>query len=307
MTPPHGILLVDKPRGLTSHDVVARVRRAAGTRQVGHAGTLDPMATGLLVVLLGEATKLSAWLTLDEKRYAATLRFGVATATLDADGPVTETVTAPPPSPEALAAAVARLRGPMEQIPPAVSAIKVEGVAMHERVRRGESVDLPPRAVTLHRAELTAVGEGVCDVDLTASKGFYVRAYARDLAAALGTVAHLTALRRLASGVFTVAEALDPDTLARAAKGDVEARGALRARLLPLTAAGRAMPVLTVDDAAARALGQGKRPPCEHPDGTVLVVDTRGEAVCVATAEGGVLRVERGFVRAAETLAGETG
>lgn len=297
--PPHGILLVDKPGGLTSHDVVARVRRAAVTRQVGHAGTLDPMATGLLVVLVGEATKLSAWLTLDEKRYITTIRFGVATATLDADGAVTETREGPPPSAEAITAAVAALVGPMLQTPPAVSAIKVGGVAMHERVRRGESVELAPRPVALHRATLLAVREYECDVDLTASKGFYVRSYARDLAAALGTVAHLTALRRLASGAFTVGEALDADTLARAAKGDVTARAALRTKVLPIAAAGRAMPVVTVDDDAAKALGQGKRPPCAHPDGTVLVLDARGEPVCVATVGDGVLKVERGFVRAA--------
>ena len=255
------------------------------------------MATGLLVVLLGEATKLSAWLTLDEKRYVATVRFGVATASLDADGAVTETRDGPPPAPADVAAAVERLVGPMLQEPPAVSAIKVGGVAMHERVRRGETVALPPRPVTLPRATLLAAREGSCDVDLTASKGFYVRSYARDLAASLGTVAHLTALRRLASGVFTVAEALDAATLERAARGDVDAREALRARLLPLSAAGRAMPVLTVDEATAGLLAQGKRPPCERPDGTVLVLTEGGEAVCVATVGEGVLRVERGFVR----------
>jgi len=300
MTAPlHGILLVDKPGGMTSHDVVSRVRRAAGMREVGHAGTLDPMATGLLVVLLGEATKLSAWLTLDEKRYVATVRFGVTTATLDADGPVTETREGAPPAGEAVAAAVAAMVGPMQQEPPAVSAIKVDGVAMHKRVRRGETVELPPRPVTLHRATLLAVREGECDVDLTASKGFYVRSYARDLAAALGTIAHLTALRRLASGVFTIDEALDAATLERASRKDPAAREALVARVLPMAAAGRAMPVVTVDDEVARALTQGKRPPTTAADGTVLVLDARGEAVCVATAGEGVLRVERGFVRGA--------
>jgi tRNA pseudouridine55 synthase len=293
----NGILLVDKPGGMTSHDVVSRVRRAAGMREVGHAGTLDPMATGLLLVLLGEATKLSAWLTLDEKRYVTTVRFGATTATLDADGPITETSDAPLPTAEAVAAAVAALVGSMLQEPPAVSAIKVGGVAMHERVRRGETVALPPRPVTLHRATLLAVREGACDVDLTASKGFYVRSYARDLAASLGTLAYLTALRRLASGAFTVDEALDAATLERAAKKDPEAREALVAKLLPMTAAGRAMLMVTVDDDTAKALTQGKRPPTTVADGTVLVFDERAQAVCVATAGEGVLRVERGFVR----------
>jgi tRNA pseudouridine55 synthase len=292
-----GLLLVDKPRGITSHDVVWRVRRAVRDRTVGHAGTLDPMATGLLVVLLGKATRLSAWLTLDRKRYVTTVRFGATTASLDADGAFTERMPegAALPSPEAVREAVARRVGPMLQVPPAVSAIKVDGVAMHERARRGEEVALDARPVTLERAEVLAVREGECDLDLTVSKGFYVRSFARDLAADLGTLGYLTALRRTESGVFTVDEALDPDTLDAASRGDRDARERVVARVAPLASASRAMRSLTVDANTAIALGHGKRVPCEADEGVALVLSEEGAAVCVANVSGGVMSVARGF------------
>jgi len=166
---------------------------------------------------------------------------------------------------------------------------------MHTRVRRGESVELAPRPVVIHRAVLHAADADVCVVELTVSKGFYVRAYARDLAAQLGTVAHLTALRRLASGPFSLEEAVDAATLARAATGDTGARNALVAKVLPLSSLGRAMPVLTVDDATARALSQGKRVPCACAGAAVLVLDGAGAPVCVGATDDGFLRVARGF------------
>lgn len=294
-----GILLVDKPPRLSSHDVVACVRAALHQREVGHAGTLDPMATGLLVVLVGEATRLSAWLTLDRKRYVATVRFGVATHSLDADGSVTETSSVLPSRDEVLAA-LAQHVGDQMQVPPAVSAIKIDGVAMHERTRRGEHVELAPRPVTLLRAEMLDFQDSprACTVDLTTSKGFYVRAFARDLAASLGTVAHLTALRRTESGAFTLSEAVASDVLSRAWQRDEDARKTLREKVLPVAAASRAMPVLTVDDDTAVTLSQGKRIPCEHPDGTVLVLRAGDVPVCVATVTAGVLSVARGFTTA---------
>ncbi len=207
MTPAEsGVLVVDKPRGPTSHDVVAQVRRRLKTREVGHAGTLDPMATGVLVVAVGEATKLVPWLTAHDKSYVATIRFGVETATLDAEG---EVLSEHPVDLSALEEAVAAERARTEQVPPAVSAIKIDGVAAHARVRRGEEVTLPARPVLVHRLAVTRIGELEIDVELTCAKGYYVRALARDLAARLGTVAHLTMLRRTASGPFAVAEASD--------------------------------------------------------------------------------------------------
>ncbi len=293
----HGILLVDKPRGITSHDVVWRVRRAVSDRTVGHAGTLDPMATGLLVVLIGHATRLSTWLTLDRKRYLTTVRFGATTHSLDADGTVTAQMPDGTASPtrEAVCEAVARSVGPMQQVPPAVSAIKVDGVPMHARVRRGEDVALDARAVTLEAAAVCDVREGECDLDLTVSKGFYVRSYARDLADALGTLGHLTALRRVASGAFTVDDAVEPALLERAAQRDPEAQSAVRARVLPLTEASRAMRTATVDDDTARALSQGKKLPTERDEGVLLVFDQTARPVAVCEVHEGVLRVLRGF------------
>ncbi len=290
-----GILLVDKPRGVTSHDVVARARRALGTRQVGHAGTLDPMATGLLVVLVGEATKLSAWLTLDQKRYLATVRFGSTTDTLDADG--TTTQRAPEgtlaPTDTRVHEAVRAMVGPSMQVPPVVSAIKVGGVAMHERTRRGESIELAPRPVELVRAEVLAVREDVaeCDLDLTCSKGFYVRSFARDLAESLGTYGHLSALRRLESGAFTLEKAFDGDALMRAPKGDES----VRAAVAPLASVARAMRTITVDEAQAKALGYGQRVAWEGDDGVVLVLRDNETPVCVGTLSANVLSVSRGL------------
>lgn len=294
-----GILLIDKPAGATSHDVVAWARRALGTREVGHTGTLDPMATGVLVLLVGEATKLSAHLTADAKRYDATLQFGVETATLDAEGAVTSRDDSPRAHPDAraVADALAAMVGPMQQVPPAVSAIKVDGVAMHERVRRGETVTLPPRAVSLDDARVLAVRDGdagtACDVALGCSKGFYVRALARDLAAALGTVGHLTALRRTAAGRVAVEECLDGAVL-RAARDDRSARETVQKSLRPFAFAATLMPTRTVPAEAATSLRHGRRVPDEGPDETVLVFDEQRAPVCIARRESGVLVVARG-------------
>src|SRR5262249_46460475 len=156
----------------------------------------------LMVLLLGEATKLSAYLTAESKRYVATVRFGVATDTLDAEGAQVATAEGPSPSSEQIVTTLAAMIGPMEQLPPVVSAIKQGGVALHERARRGEDVVVTPRSVVLEAAEVVAVREDECDLDVACSKGFYVRSLARDLAAKLGTLGHLSALRRIRSGKY---------------------------------------------------------------------------------------------------------
>ena len=220
--PKSGLVLVDKPRGPTSHDVVSRVRRALGTRSVGHAGTLDPMATGLLVVLVGDATRLATWATTEDKRYLATIVLGRGTDSLDADGAVTEERSI---SPEiaadldrAVAASVAAELARTEQVPPAVSAIHVDGERAHELVRRGETPVLPPRITHARSIDVLAVRAGPLpevDVALWVDKGYYVRSFARDLGAHLGVPAHLSALRRTASGAFVVGDAcpLEPDAI----------------------------------------------------------------------------------------------
>lgn len=297
---PHGILPVDKPAGCTSHDVVAWARRALGTRAVGHAGTLDPMATGLLLLLVGEATKLSSHLTAQSKSYAATVRFGAETDTLDADGTVTQQspADAAPPDENAVRAAIGAMVGPLDQIPPAVSAIKVDGEAMHARVRRGEVVALSPRPVVLHAATVTAVRvePPEADVEMTVSKGFYVRALARDLAASLGTFGHLTALRRTRSGGLDVADALSGETLRAAARGDAAARETVCEALRPLAWAATLMEPVTVSDEDAAALRVGKRLGRDGDEATVLVLDPAGVPVCVGSRRDGVLSVVRGLL-----------
>ncbi len=257
-----GLLVVDKPPGWTSHQVVGRCRRLLGTRKVGHAGTLDPMATGVLVVGVNRATRLLGHLALHDKRYLATIRLGVDTVTDDADGDVVATRGAADLDPGAVQAAVADLTGDIEQVPSAVSAVKVDGKRSYARVRAGEQVRLAARPVRVTRFDVLAIrattaGDGVAvtdlDVDVECSTGTYVRALARDLGEALGTGAHLTALRRTRVGGYT----LDDVTLDVTADPPGDPRPA--ATLLSMAeAARRSFPVVTLDAAQAAAVTYGK-------------------------------------------------
>lgn len=277
-----GILLVDKPAGLTSHDVVARLRRIAGTRRVGHAGTLDPMATGLLVLGVGRATRLLTHLVGADKTYTATVRLGATTVTDDAEGEVlARTPVGEAVDDAAIAAAVAGLTGDIQQVPSAVSAIKVNGRRAYARVRAGEQVALQARPVTVRRFDVVAARRAGDQLDLDVvvecSSGTYIRALARDLGEALGVGGHLTALRRTVVGPFTVAEA---QTLAELGSGPVP--------LLSMAeAATRALPSVRLDERTTEDLRHG-RPipavpgPAVHaalgPDGRlVALVENRGE------------------------------
>ncbi|MEW2380766.1 tRNA pseudouridine(55) synthase TruB [Micromonospora sp. NPDC047707] len=213
-----GLIVVDKPGGMTSHDVVARVRRLARTRRVGHGGTLDPMATGVLVIGVGRATRLLTYVIGAGKSYTATIRLGQATVTDDAEGDVIATTPAGRVTDDAVRAALAALTGEIDQVPSAVSAIKIDGQRAYKRVREGESVELPARRVTISRLDVLAVRRDQpdvvdVDVDVTCSSGTYIRAIARDVGLALGVGGHLTALRRTAVGGFTLAEAATLDEL----------------------------------------------------------------------------------------------
>jgi tRNA pseudouridine55 synthase len=209
---PVGICVVDKPSGWTSHDVVGRLRRVLGTPRVGHAGTLDPMATGVLVVGVGAATKLLTFITGVSKVYEATITFGVETDSLDADGEVTATHDMGQLDPVAVRAAAATLTGPLLQIPPMVSAIRVEGRRLHELARQGIEVERAPRPVTVHRFELRPTEDPLrWDATVECSSGTYVRSLAADLGHALGGGAHLSALRRTAVGPFLLGEATPVD------------------------------------------------------------------------------------------------
>ena len=220
-TAPDGLVVVDKPADWTSHDVVARMRRLAGTRKVGHAGTLDPMATGVLVLGIGRATRLLTYLVGADKTYTATIRLGVSTVTDDAQGDPTQRRDAAGLDRADVDAAVRELTGPIEQVPSAVSAIKVAGQRSYARVRAGEQVELAARPVTVHRFDVLAsradVEEGIgvldVDVEVDVSSGTYVRALARDLGAALGVGGHLTALRRTRVGPYALDRARTLDDL----------------------------------------------------------------------------------------------
>lgn len=245
-----GVLAIDKPWGMTSHDVVSAVRAATGERRVGHAGTLDPAATGLLLVLLGPATRLERYLVGHTKRYAATIAFGRATDTEDAQGLVTETL--PVPS-EALAEPFARrvlagFLGVRDQLPPAYSAIKQGGVTAYRRARAGETVVLQPRSIEVFAAEITGINQeqATWDVLFEVSKGTYIRSLARDIGRAAGTVAHLAALRRLRVGDLDVAAATSlPEVEAAAECGTIEALMCDPVGLL-------GMPVVALDPEAIR-------------------------------------------------------
>ncbi len=258
--PTPGLLLVDKPQGLTSHDVVARARRILGTRKVGHAGTLDPMATGLLILGVGKATRLLTYVTGHDKSYDATIRLGQSTVTDDAEGEVVSTADASGVTDEALAAAIAALTGDIMQVPSSVSAIKINGERSYARVRAGEDVVLAPRPATVSSFEIREVrrdGEFIdLDVIVDVSSGTYVRALARDLGAALGVGGHLTALRRTRIGALSVKGVHTLDELfAMADAGEA----------IPLTSLADAscalLPTLDVTDAEVAALSYGQSLP----------------------------------------------
>jgi tRNA pseudouridine55 synthase len=279
MTSPSGIVIVDKPGGLTSHDVVARVRRLAGTRRVGHAGTLDPMATGVLVVGVEKATRLLGHLALTVKEYQATIRLGESTSTDDAEGSVVSAASAAGVTPSMLASGVAALTGEIQQVPPGVSAIKVNGERAYKLTRSGAAPTLAARPVTVYSFTVTSTSPAgeVLDVDavIRCSSGTYIRALARDLGAALGTGGHLTALRRTQVGPYAISAARTLPQLSE------------HWSLTPLdTAAAAAFPRRDLTEDEARKLAHGQRlpaaqlPPSDErapiaafaPDGTLVAL-----------------------------------
>jgi len=220
MTTNNGLLLVDKASGLTSHDVVAQVRKILNERRVGHAGTLDPMATGLLVLAVGPSTRLLRFAQSEVKRYRGTVQLGVATDSLDADGTPTERRAVPPISHDVMNAAADAMLGTQQQIPPMVSAVKVGGRRLHQLARQGVEVEREARDVTIHSFALVATDDpSVWSFDVECSVGTYVRVLLSDLTSALGTVGHLSSLRRTRSGDFHVEDALSVEQLSEVVAG----------------------------------------------------------------------------------------
>jgi tRNA pseudouridine(55) synthase len=287
---PPGLLLVDKAPGMTSHDVVARARRVLSVRKVGHAGTLDPMATGLLILGVGAATRLLGLVGGHDKTYEATIRLGQTTVTDDREGDVLTTTSATGVDESALRAALAAQTGPLQQVPSSVSAVKVAGRRSYDRVRAGETVELAPRSVTVHALDVHRIERPTpdlldVDVTVTCSAGTYIRAIARDAGAALGVGGHLTSLRRTASGPFAVDRA-----------APVEDAGAALAAgggpgVLGLTeAATSVFPTRPVTAEEATALTYGQRIPA-----TGAAVDAAGRLVALVEDAGSTARVAVGF------------
>src|SRR4051812_17742694 len=292
---PPGLLLVDKPAGMTSHDVVARARRVLSVRKVGHAGTLDPMATGLLVLGVGAATRLLGYVGGHDKTYDATVRFGAATVTDDREGEVLTTASTAHLDDAAIRVALAAQTGALQQVPSSVSAVKVDGRRSYDRVRAGEEVELAARSVTVHQLEVHRIGRpapDLVDVDVTVvcTAGTYIRAIARDAGAALGVGGHLTALRRTRSGPFTVAQAAPVEEAGAALLADGGTG------FLPLAeAAATVFPSRAVTEEEARALFYGQRIPASGAPGPHAALDPAGRLVALLEDAGSTARVAVGF------------
>ncbi|MCG6956539.1 MAG: tRNA pseudouridine(55) synthase TruB [Gemmatimonadetes bacterium] len=284
------VLPVDKPEGPTSHDVVAMARRSLGERRVGHTGTLDPFASGLLLLCVGKATRIAEFLTGMDKSYEAVARLGTATDTLDRDGEV----VAVSEGWRGLGAgdverALAGLRGTISQVPPRYSAKKVGGVAAHRMARRGEAVDLPPTQVTVHELRVTFYRPPDLGLKIVCSSGTYVRALARDLGSALGVGAHLTALRRTAVGRFRVEDALGLD--------DLSSEDRLGARWIQPLAALAALPRTKLDESTVADVRHGRAVAvCDVPDGTPVVASREEVLVAVGEVRDGRFRPRKVFV-----------
>ena len=296
----NGILVVDKPAGCTSHDVVQRVRKALRQRSVGHAGTLDPLATGVLVVAVGEGTKLVSHLQSDDKRYEVTIALGAETDSLDADGELTETSEVPPLDARTVEQALQAFIGRHPQEAPKLSAIKVGGTPLHRRMRRGEDVEAPVREVDLYEATVDSVSQKALILSLHCGKGFYVRSLARDLARALGTLGHVKALRRTTSGAFSIDDGL---------YGDQMTAEAIAERLIPLKEACGALTRVELTDEGVgharhgRPIGPdvvvGDAWQEASPEQSLALFAPDGEPVALGRRLEDGIRVVRGFTTTA--------
>ncbi len=287
-----GVLVIDKPSGPTSFDVVRQVRSLLRLKKVGHTGTLDPMATGVLPLCLGEATKVAGFITEGDKAYDATVRLGSETDTLDAEGQVTAQAPVPPLTPALIEEALARFRGTFDQVPPMYSAVKVGGKRLYELARAGEEVERAARRVTVYELILRDFSADRLQLSVRCSKGFFVRTLAQDVGRALGCGAHLEALRRTASGPFSLARALPLAEL----PGLLE-QGALAGRLVSMSDALVELPEVCVGAAEAKRVSHGV--PVEVPagrSGRVRVMGPDGALLAVAEVVAGRLRYLRVLV-----------
>lgn len=291
----NGVLVVDKPKGPTSFDVVQLVRRALKVKKAGHTGTLDPMATGVLPVCLGDATRIVQVLTDGDKAYDATVKLGVTTDTLDAEGTVTGTRPVPELTRELLEGVLARFRGPLQQVPPMYSAVKKDGKRLYELARAGEEIEREARSVTVHALTLNDFASDELKLSVRCSKGFFVRTLAADVGEVLGCGAHLTALRRTQSGPFSLQGAV--------ALQDVVERGAeaVAGRLATVDASLAFLPEVTTTAAEAERVRHGGLVEVARPDEAMVRV-TAPDGSVLALAE-----VKRGRLVYKRVLANQAG
>lgn len=285
----NGIILVDKPCGWTSHDVVGKLRGILRERRIGHSGTLDPMATGLLVVFAGRATRAVEFAEADSKEYIAGLRLGVSTDTQDTTGNVLNTCEALPSKDELIAAANGFL-GEISQIPPMYSAIKINGKKLYELARRGEIVERSPRKVTISKLEL--VGEDKCDyiLDIHCSKGTYIRTLCSDIGDKLGCGGCMSSLRRVKAGVFSITQAHTMEQIQAAADS-----GGLDGIIIPVDTLFTDKPKLTVNEFEEKKLRNGNTIKTKSADGTYRVYSESGEFLLLAEVKDNLLKTIKSF------------
>ncbi len=291
----HGVLNIDKPSGITSHDVVLQVRRLFREKRVGHTGTLDPSATGVLVLCLGKATRIAQYLEAGEKEYRAVMRLGVTTDTLDADGKVLATRQYLPPDRERVAAVLDSFTGSLLQRPPAYSAVKVRGVPSYKLAREGKAKPLEPRQVTIDAIELIGYNNPFVEIRVKCSKGVYIRTLCADIGEVLGSGAHLSKLIRTRSGRFRIEEAITLDKLAHYSPDSLETV------LVTMDKALEGVPSIVVSDDGARRIAQGNRiagPESQRSEqeGLVRIHDQAGVFIALAQFRGGEIRPEAVFV-----------
>lgn len=290
-----GVLVLDKPTGMSSNGALQAVRRLFRARKAGHTGSLDPLASGVLPICFGEATKLSGWLLESRKTYDVAARFGERTDTADSTGIVIETRDVPELDEESVQGVLDRFRGAIDQVPPMYSALKKDGRRLYEIARKGQSIDRPPRRITIHSIELLRIGSPDVEFRVCCSKGTYVRTLVEDVAAALGTVGHVTALRRTASGPFDLHNAVTLEQL----QGDVIADAArLDDRLLPPDAAVPDLPAIVLESEQVGRMRCGQRIAHDGRDagGPVKLYGPSGEMVGIGEAEADWLAPRRMFV-----------
>lgn len=285
----NGIILIDKPQGWTSHDVVGKLRGILHERRIGHSGTLDPLATGLLVVFIGRATRAAEFAEADRKEYIAGLRLGMSTDTQDITGRIISKETDIPDEPE-VRIAIERFRGELEQIPPMYSAVKIGGKKLYELARKGESIERKPRHITIFGLEITGRSDNDYILDVVCSKGTYIRTLCHDIGAALGCGGCMSSLRRTKSGVFSVDNAYTIAEIQEAAD-----RGEEEKLLLPIDTLFAGYPKLSVDADSEKKLKNGCIINTSSPDGRFRVYSEDGEFLLLGDVKDGVMKTVKNF------------